>query len=183
LEETRREDRSRTDTSRVSGPLVSPQPASELPRTLEREERKRRDGKMNQQPELFFTGYPMNNANRSPGSTRPGYNTTTGLPSAGRMNQRQMDSIGQSGALYAAEDRFGSYDTNAFRHNRIQPTPGFATENFSANSQSWAYNSGANTVNGALGGDGRLRSGARRALPTVRCDLPLSTCSPPLGCV
>ncbi|KAK0651068.1 hypothetical protein B0T16DRAFT_386574 [Cercophora newfieldiana] len=120
---------------------------------------------MNQQPELFFPGYPMNNANRSPGSARPGYNTTAGLPSINRMNQRQMDAVGQSPAgLFPNEDRFASYDSNAFRHNRIAPTPGFG-DGFLGNNQAWAYNSGANTVNGVMG-DNRLRSGARRAIPT-----------------
>ncbi|KAK3935153.1 hypothetical protein QBC46DRAFT_272390 [Diplogelasinospora grovesii] len=121
---------------------------------------------MNQQPELFFQGgYPMNNPNRSPGSARPGYNTTTGLTGANRLNQRPMDNIGQTPALFAAagDDRFGSYDGNAFRHNRIQAASGFAAENFTANTQSWAYNSGANTVNGAMGDSNRLRPGPRRA--------------------
>ncbi|KAM7199769.1 hypothetical protein V8F20_005639 [Naviculisporaceae sp. PSN 640] len=124
---------------------------------------------MNQQPEMFFqgAGYPMSNPNRSPGSSRPGYNTTAGLPSINRPGQRQMDSMGPTSAgLFpgGGDDRFGSYDSNAFRHNRIQPSPGF--DNFVANNQAWAYNSGANTVNGALG-DGRIRQGGRRAaIPT-----------------
>ncbi|KAK0625848.1 hypothetical protein B0T14DRAFT_561810 [Immersiella caudata] len=120
---------------------------------------------MNQQPELFFPGYPMNNANRSPGSARPGYNTTAGLPSINRMNQRQMDAVSQSPAgLFPNDDRFASYDSNAFRHNRIPLTPGF-NDGFLGNNQAWAFNGGANTVNGVMG-DNRLRSGARRAIPT-----------------
>jgi hypothetical protein len=127
--------------------------------------------KMNQQPELFFPAYAMNAPNRSPGSARPGYNTTSGLPGANRMNHRQMDPVGQApAALFAADDRFGSYDSNAFRHNRMQPTPGFAADGFGGNAQAWAYNSGASTVTG-VGGDGRLRPGARRAIPTVRSPL------------
>jgi RNA recognition motif-containing protein len=120
---------------------------------------------MNQQPELFFPGYAMNNPNRSPGSARPGYNTTAGLPSVNRMNQRQMDAVGQSPAgLFPNDDRFASYDSNAFRHHRIQPTPGFS-DGFLGNNPAWTFNGGANTVNGVMG-DNRLRSGARRAIPT-----------------
>lgn len=126
---------------------------------------------MNQQPDIFFPpAYAMNAANRSPGSTRPGYNTTSGLPGVNRLNHRQMDPVGQAPptALFAADDRFGSYDSSAFRHNRMQPSPGFAADGFIGNAQAWAYNSGASTVTGALG-DGRLRPGARRAaIPTVR---------------
>ncbi|GAB1313696.1 Peptidyl-prolyl cis-trans isomerase pin4 [Madurella fahalii] len=119
---------------------------------------------MNQPPDLFFPTYAMNAPNRSPGSTRPGYNTTTGLPSINRLNQRQMDSVGQAPtALFAGDDRFGTYDSNAFRHNRVQPTPGFGAEGFMGNNQGWTY-TGASTVTGALG-DGRLRPGARRAIP------------------
>lgn len=122
---------------------------------------------MNQPPDLFFPTYAMNAPNRSPGSTRPGYNTTTGLPSVNRLNQRQMDPAGQAPtALFASDDRFGTYDSSAFRHNRVQPTPGFGADGFMGNNQAWAYNSGASTVTGALG-DGRLRPGARRAIPAV----------------
>jgi len=125
---------------------------------------------MNQQPEqLFFaSGYPMSNANRSPSSARPGYNTTAGLPGINRMNQRQMDAVGQSPAAFLNDDRFGTYDSNAFRHNRITPSQGFG-DAFLGNNQAWTYNSGANTVNGAMG-DGRLRPGAprRTAIPPVR---------------
>jgi len=122
---------------------------------------------MNQQPELFFPSYPMSNANRSPGSGRPGYNTTAGLPGVNRMNQRQMENVNQSqAALYPNDDRFASYDSNAFRHSRLPATPGFS-DGFLGNSQAWAYNAGANTVNGAMG-DNRLRSGARRGIPQVR---------------
>ncbi|KAL2018968.1 hypothetical protein VTK56DRAFT_10193 [Thermocarpiscus australiensis] len=121
---------------------------------------------MNQQPDLFFPPYAMSTANRSPGSARPGYNTATGLPGVNRLNQRQMDPAGQApAALFAGDDRFGSYDSNAFlRHSRVQPTPGFGADGFVGNTQAWTYNSGANTVTGALG-DGRLRPGARRAIP------------------
>ncbi|KAK3321321.1 hypothetical protein B0T19DRAFT_263669 [Cercophora scortea] len=121
---------------------------------------------MNQQPEqLFFPGYPMNNPSRSPGSSRPGYNTTAGLPSMNRMAQRQMDGVGQSSAaLFAGDDRFPAYDSNSFRHNNRIPSGGFATENFMSNTQTWAYGSGANTVNGAMG-DNRLRPGPRRGIP------------------
>lgn len=129
---------------------------------------------MNQQPDLFFPGY-MNNPNRSPGSARPGYNTTSGLPSVNRMNQRQMDPVSQSPAgLFPNDDRFNSYDSNAFRHNRIGPSPGF-DNNFLGSAQ-WAYNGGANTVNGAMGGDGRMRGpGARRAgIPSVRFFFPFA---------
>ncbi|KAG7285631.1 hypothetical protein NEMBOFW57_010260 [Staphylotrichum longicolle] len=120
---------------------------------------------MNQQPDLYFPAYAMNNASRSPRSSRPGYNTTTGHPGLNRLDQRQMDPVGQAPtALFAADDRFGSYDSNAFRHNRMQPSPGFAADNFMGNAQAWAYNSGASTVTGALG-EGRLRQGARRAIP------------------
>ncbi|KAK0710780.1 hypothetical protein B0H67DRAFT_601687 [Lasiosphaeris hirsuta] len=119
---------------------------------------------MNQQPELFFPGYPMSAANRSPNAARPGYNTTAGLPSVNRMNQRQMDGVGQSpAALFPGDERFGTYDS-AFRHNRLPHTPNFA-DTFLGNNQAWAYNSGTNTVNGAMG-DNRLRSGARRAIPS-----------------
>jgi RNA recognition motif-containing protein len=120
---------------------------------------------MNQQPDLYFPAYAMSAANRSPRSSRPGYNTTTGHPGLNRLDQRQMDPAGQPPtALFTADDRFGSYDGNAFRHNRMQPSPGFVADNFMGNAQAWAYNSGASTVTGALG-DGRLRSGARRAIP------------------
>ena len=124
--------------------------------------------KMNQQPDLYFPAYAMSTANRSPRSSRPGYNTTTGHPGLNRLDQRQMDPAGQAPtALFATDDRFGSYDSNAFRHNRMQPSPGFAGDNFIGNAQAWAYNSGASTVTGAMG-EGRLRSGARRAIPQVR---------------
>lgn len=111
---------------------------------------------MNPQPDIsgyFPSAYPMNNANRSPGSSRPGYNTTVGLTGVSRMTQRQMEAIGQpSAALFAAaDDRFASYDNGAFRHNRLQPAAAFATDSFIGNNQAWAYNAGANTVNGALG--------------------------------
>lgn len=127
---------------------------------------------MNPQPDIsgyFPSAYPMNNANRSPGSSRPGYNTAVGLTGVSRMTQRQMEAIGQpSAALFAAaDDRFASYDNAAFRHNRLQPAAAFATDSFIGNNQAWAYNAGANTVNGALG-DNRVRNGGRRALPTVR---------------
>ena len=122
---------------------------------------------MNQPPDLFFPTYAMNNPNRSPGSTRPGYNTTTGLPGVNRLSQRQMDPVGQApAALFANDERFGSYDSSAFRHNRVQASPGFGADGFMGNNQAWAYNSGASTVTGALG-DSRLRAGARRAIPTV----------------
>ncbi|EGO56871.1 hypothetical protein NEUTE1DRAFT_84419 [Neurospora tetrasperma FGSC 2508] len=127
---------------------------------------------MNPQPDIsgyFPSAYPMNNANRSPGSSRPGYNTAVGLTGVSRMTQRQMEAIGQpSAALFAAaaaDDRFASYDNAAFRHNRLQPAAAFATDSFNGNNQAWAYNAGANTVNGALG-DNRVRNGGRRALPT-----------------
>lgn len=126
---------------------------------------------MNPQPDIsgyFPSAYPMNNANRSPSSSRPGYNTAVGLTGVSRMTQRQMEAIGQpSAALFAADDRFNSYDNAAFRHNRLQPAAAFATDSFIGNNQAWAYNAGANTVNGALG-DNRVRNGGRRALPTVR---------------
>lgn len=126
---------------------------------------------MNQQPDLYFPAYAMNTASRSPRSSRPGYNTTTGHPGLKRLDQRQMDPVGQAPtALFATDDRFGSYDSNAFRHNRMQPSPGFAADNFMGSAQAWAYNSGASTVTGALG-EGRLRQGARRAIPQV--SLPL----------
>ncbi len=122
---------------------------------------------MNQQPDLYFPAYAVNAANRSPRSSRPGYNTTTGHPGLNRSDQRQMDPVGQAPtALFATDDRFGSYDSNAFRHNRMQPTPGFGADTFVGNAQAWGYNSGANTVTGALG-EGRLRQGARRAIPQV----------------
>lgn len=125
-----------------------------------------------QQPDLFLPPYAMNAANRSPGSTRPGYNTTTGLPGVARLNQRQMDpAVGQPpAAVFAADDRFGSYDSSAFRHSRMQPSPGFSAD-FFGNPQAWGYNSGASTVSGAMG-DSRLRPGAaarRAAIPTVCC--------------
>ncbi|KAK3314489.1 hypothetical protein B0H66DRAFT_481670 [Apodospora peruviana] len=124
---------------------------------------------MNQQPqpEPFFAGYPMNNGNRSPRERRQGYNTTAGLPNPNRVSHRQMDMIGGQNPhpLFISEDRFPSYDNSSFRQNRMQPTPGFAAEGFGSNTQTWAYNSGANTVNGAMG-DNRLRSGARRAIPS-----------------
>lgn len=109
----------------------------------------------------------MNNTNRSPGATRPGFNTTAGLPGVNRMNQRQMDAVGQTPAAIfaAADDRFGTYDSNAFRHNRIPPTASFAADSFVGNAQAWAYNGGANTVNGVMG-DNRLRQGPRRAIPS-----------------
>ncbi|KAK5651969.1 hypothetical protein OQA88_11512 [Cercophora sp. LCS_1] len=117
---------------------------------------------MNQQPELFFNNGYMTNPNRSPSSSRPGYNTTAGLPNVNRMNQRQMDPAGQSPAgLFPNDDRFNSYDSNAFRHNRIVPSPGF--DNGFLGGAQWPYNGGANTVNGAMGGDSRMRPGARRA--------------------
>ncbi|KAK4216460.1 RNA-binding post-transcriptional regulator cip2 [Rhypophila decipiens] len=123
-----------------------------------------------QQTELFFSGagYPMNNPNRSPGSSRPGYNTASGLSGMNRSGQRQMESMGPTSAgLFpgGGDDRFGTYDSSSFRHNRIQPSPGF--DNFVANNSAWQYNnSGANTVNGPLG-DGRIRPGGRRAaIPT-----------------
>ncbi|KAL2116251.1 hypothetical protein VTJ04DRAFT_8418 [Mycothermus thermophilus] len=121
---------------------------------------------MNQQPDLYFPPYTMSAANRSPRSSRPGYNTTTGHPGLGRLDQRPMDPIGQAPAppLFAADDRFGTYDGSAFRHNRMQPTAPFPTDGFLGNAQAWPYNSGANTVSGALG-EGRLRPGARRPLP------------------
>ncbi|KAL2155635.1 hypothetical protein VTH82DRAFT_377 [Thermothelomyces myriococcoides] len=120
---------------------------------------------MNQQPDLYFPAYAMSASNRSPRSSRPGYNTTTGHPGINRLEQRQMDPAGQAPTgLFSSDDRFSSYDSNAFRHNRLQPSPGFSTDNFVGNSQAWAYNSGASTVTGALG-EGRLRPGARRALP------------------
>ncbi|KAL2174427.1 uncharacterized protein P884DRAFT_209017 [Thermothelomyces heterothallicus CBS 202.75] len=120
---------------------------------------------MNQQPDLYFPAYAMSASNRSPRSSRPGYNTTTGHPGINRLEQRQMDPASQAPTgLFSTDDRFGSYDSNAFRHNRLQPSPGFAADNFVGNSQAWAYNSGASTVTGALG-EGRLRAGARRALP------------------
>lgn len=107
----------------------------------------------------------MNSTNRSPRSSRPGYNTTTGHP--GSRLDRQMDPVGQAPtALFTADERFGTYDSAAFRHNRMQPSPGFAADGFMGNAQGWAYNSGANTVSGAMG-DGRLRPGARRAIPSV----------------
>ncbi|KAK4139617.1 uncharacterized protein C8A04DRAFT_15691 [Dichotomopilus funicola] len=119
---------------------------------------------MNQQPDLYFPGYGMSTANRSPRSSRPGYNTTTGHSGVNRMDQRQMDPVGQApNALFATEDRFGSYNDSAFRHNRMQASPGFAGDNLIGNAQ-WGYNPGVNTVTGALG-EGRLRSGARRAIP------------------
>ncbi|KAK1761546.1 RNA-binding post-transcriptional regulator cip2 [Echria macrotheca] len=120
-----------------------------------------------QQGEIFFSGYPMGNPNRSPGSARPGYNTTAGLPSVNRMNQRQMDAVGQSPVtMYPPDDRFGTYDSNAFKYNRSTPTAAGFADNFLGNNQAWAYNAGANTVNGAMG-DGRLRAGPlRRTLPT-----------------
>ncbi|KAK4096589.1 hypothetical protein N658DRAFT_346839 [Parathielavia hyrcaniae] len=118
---------------------------------------------MNQQPDLYFPGYAMSAANRSPRSSRPGYNTTTGHPGLNRLDQRQMDPVSQAPtALFATDDRFNTYDSNAFRHSRMQPSPGFGADNFMGNAQAWAYNSGASTVTGALG-EGRLRSGARRA--------------------
>lgn len=125
---------------------------------------------MNQPPDLFFQTYAMNTPNRSPGSTRPGYNTTTGIPGGvNRLNQRQADPVAQAPtAFFAGDDRFASYDTNAFRHsNRVQqPTPGFGADGFIGGNPAWAYTSGASTVTGALG-DGRLRPGARRAIPAV----------------
>lgn len=78
-----------------------------------------------------------------------------------------MDPVGQApNALFATEDRFGSYNDSAFRHNRMQASPSFAGDNLIGNAQ-WGYNPGVNTVTGALG-EGRLRSGARRAIPQVR---------------
>ncbi|KAJ4288804.1 Peptidyl-prolyl cis-trans isomerase pin4 [Collariella sp. IMI 366227] len=86
----------------------------------------------------------MNSTNRSPRSSRPGYNTTTGHP--GSRLDRQMDPVGQAPtALFTPDERFGTYDSAAFRHNRMQPSPGFAADGFMGNAQGWSYNSGANT--------------------------------------
>ena len=127
---------------------------------------------MNQQPDLYFSAYAMNPSSRSPRSSRPGYNTTTGHPGLNRLDQRQMDPVGQAptSSLFATDDRFGSYDSNAFRRGGMQP-PGFAADSFIGNAQAWGYNSGSSTVTGALG-EGRLRQGARRAIPQV--SFPLS---------
>jgi hypothetical protein len=136
---------------------------------------------MNQQPDLYFSAYAMNPSSRSPRSSRPGYNTTTGHPGLNRLDQRQIDPVGPAPAsLFATDDRFGSYDSGAFRRGGMQP-PGFTADSFIGNAQAWGYNSGASTVTGALG-EGRLRQGARRAIPQVSLVSLLTSsprCSPP----
>ena len=84
-----------------------------------------------------------------------------------------MDAVGQSpAALFTGDDRFSTYDSNAFRNSRLPPTPSFSDAAFLGNSQAWAYNSGANTVNGTMS-DGRLRPGTRRAaIPSVSTNSP-----------
>jgi hypothetical protein len=120
---------------------------------------------MNQQQDMFYGGYSMGNANnRSPSLSRPGYATASGLHPPHRPNQRQMEPVGQN--LYG-EDRFNTYDT-AFRPNRLQPNQGFPDPFMLNNNQSWNYNAGAATVNGAMGDGGRLRSANRRGqIPSV----------------
>lgn len=122
----------------------------------------------------YYSGYAQQPTRSSPISSRTGFNTVSGLPSAMRPQQRhQIDSFTQgSASLFPAEDRFNPYESNSFRQqqqqHRAPPTPGFPTDNYIGNAQAWAYN-GANTVNGAMG-DSRLRPSASRraALPTVR---------------
>ncbi len=117
-----------------------------------------------------YGAYPLGNPNRSPSSARPGYNTTSSLSAANRINQRPLDPIGQlPSSLYNSEDRFGSYDTSSFRNPRIHAQQGFSDNFMLGNNQAWSYNSGAATVNGAMGDVNRLRSSNRRgALPSVR---------------
>ncbi|VBB83582.1 Putative similar to RNA-binding post-transcriptional regulator cip2 of Schizosaccharomyces pombe [Podospora comata] len=120
----------------------------------------------------YYSGYAQQPTRSSPISSRTGFNTVSGLPSAMRPQQRhQIDSFTQgSASLFPVEDRFNPYESNSFRQqqqqHRAPPTPGFPTDNYIGNAQAWAYN-GANTVNGAMG-DSRLRPSASRraALPT-----------------
>ncbi len=119
-----------------------------------------------------YGAYPLGNPNRSPSSARPGYSTTSSMSTGNRINQRQLDPIGQlPSGLYNNEDRFGTYDGPAFRNPRGHAQAGFAADNFmlgNNNNQSWNYSSGAATVNGAMGDVNRLRSSNRRgALPSV----------------
>lgn len=124
---------------------------------------------MNQQQEMLYGNYAIGNSNRSPNSSRPGYNTSTGYQQSNRQNQRQqLDSVGQPSPSLYGDDRFNSYD-GGFRHNRLQPNQGFPDGFMLGNNQAWNYNAGAATVNGAMGDGGRLRAGNRRGpLPSVR---------------
>jgi hypothetical protein len=66
-------------------------------------------------------------------------------------------------------DRFNTVDAS-FRHAaRTQHNPAYGGDGYLNNNLgSWAYNGGANTVNGAMS-ESRLRPGARRAvIPAVR---------------
>ncbi|GAP88659.1 putative r3h domain-containing protein [Rosellinia necatrix] len=112
---------------------------------------------------------------RSPGSMRQGY-ATVGLPSGlggGRQGQRPLDSqsqhIGNVG--YGHDDRLGGgagYESLQ-RFDRMSPSmmhSGYMVEN----TQTWGYNGGAATMNGAMNGNSRLsaRTANRRAaLPST----------------
>ncbi|KAH8884921.1 hypothetical protein GQ53DRAFT_374787 [Thozetella sp. PMI_491] len=120
-----------------------------------------------------YGAYPVANPNRSPSSGRQGYNTSS-LSAGNRINQRQLDSLGHlpPSSLYASEDRFGSYD-GAFRNTRMHAPQAFGDSFMMNNNQAWGYNSGAATVNGAMGDGGRLRSSNRRgALPADWTSIP-----------
>jgi RNA recognition motif-containing protein len=126
---------------------------------------------MNQQHDMYYD-YPSS-ANRSPGSTRQGYNTV-GLPSGlagGRQGQRPHDPLQH---LYAPDDRAGGvsgYD-GVSRFDRLGPNA-MASGYMLDNNQTWGYNGGVATMNGPMNGNGRLGSrnvNRRAALPTTWTD-------------
>lgn len=76
---------------------------------------------------------------------------------------------GPSPSMYGGEDRFNAYDT-AFRTTRLHPNQAFPDPFMLSNNQGWGgFHPGAQTVNGAMGGDGnRLRPSNRRGqIPSV----------------
>jgi RNA recognition motif. (a.k.a. RRM, RBD, or RNP domain) len=109
--------------------------------------------------------------NRSPSSSRPGYNAAGAFQSGlslPRQSQRQFDGPLGSSALYPAERLTGGY--NARGLDQMSSGNGMAPGGYMLDgSQPWNYNaSSVATVNGAMNGGGRQRSVNRRAaLPSV----------------
>jgi hypothetical protein len=136
---------------------------------------------MNPQQDLFYGGYSMGNANRSPSLSRPGYATASGLQPPNRGNQRQAEPSNQTLPSLYGEDRFNTYDT-AFRPNRLHPNQGFPDPFLLNSNPAWGFHPGAATVNGGIGDGGRLRSSNRRGqIPSVSVSCPPIFFSPCLA--
>ncbi|EFX06227.1 r3h domain protein [Grosmannia clavigera kw1407] len=145
-----------------------------------------------QQPQTeFYPGYGGGPLSHSPNSSRPGYATTVGVPSAlgggggGRRNQQQsVDAVNQAAALFS-DDRFASFDAPSQRFERGTTTPSSLQNAFSMfnapNQTAWGYNgaSSAATMNGPIGDGTRIRNSNRR--PPLHSEWTANQNEAPLG--